>query len=694
MIHLIHIIVLRCFLVLLVGFSAFASDLSAYEKYDEYIYDDNEEDSLYCFSRYAFPTTCEEHFSNNTGIEHTWMEAEDSTIINSFSNYFHAIPKIYDADCCQCYDCNGVKFNLYRGYDYPTDFEASDELRKGHVQSMRGYGKYCINDSDHCECLCWYGGYFRLWNHKYLHFFKHYLQYCSENRNCQCYWPECDLDAMNINNRVYRLLKELSEEGLINQELSPYWQAKEIDFDYFGKIYTDLYYPNSHGMASSLTTYTFFYSQYHQMLLSVAEFIDSNSIKGNPKAIDKVYTTLEAIRDEYISQYNMCIRSHPHPKIYYERGMLRMHSGNIEDALADVNRLMHLAKTDRYKDRLILTTEMYQQEGELYADLGRYDKAITSLSEAIKLDPNNRGAYFSRAQAYFEIGEFEQSIDNYLASNKNGGALKTKLKPSSSIKESILKGLEEGCTESIVDFVPSLCNSVYGLCASLWVFANHPINSTNNFVNACYDIANCVHEFRKNVDLEEIESYPIEIQRLYGQFDRLSESEKGHLVGYLVGKYGIDIFAGGAAIKSVATFKKLKDANRMCMLEMMTLSPVNKEAIITSSLKHKSQRDAFFNKVKINVDRQNKHVPGNHNYASGKSIFQHSDPQSLIDKFAGKGRPTGNRVPGCPDYREKINFEEFIGYHINPKTGTETATSWGEIRYSKDGAHIVPAYPE
>ena len=86
-------------------------------------------------------------------------------------------------------------------------------------------------------------------------------------------------------------------------------------------------------------------------------------------------------------------------------------------------------------------------------------------------------------------------------------------------------------------------------------FAEHPIDSTTQFANACYDIGNCINEFRKNVDLEEIESYPIEIHRLYDQFDRLSESEKGHLVGYVVGRYGVDIFAGGTAIKGIAAFK-------------------------------------------------------------------------------------------------------------------------------------------
>lgn len=426
----------------------------------------------------------------------------------------------------------------------------------------------------------------------------------------------------------------------------------------------------------------------------MVEFIDSNAVKGNPGDIDRVYCTLETIQNKFSKQYEMCLKSHAHPKIYYERGMLRMHSGKIEDALMDVNRLMRMAKEDLYKDQVILSTEMYQQEGELYVDLGRYDKAITSLSEAIRLDPNNRGAYFSRAQAYFEIGEFEQSLDDYLKSKSHGGVFIEKLRPSWNVKKSILNGLEEGCTEAVINFVPSLCNSVYGLCSSLWIFIKDPINSTNNFVNACYDISNCVNEFRKNVELDEIESYPIEIQRLYDQFERLSDSEKGHLIGYIVGRYGIDIFAGGASVRGIAAFTKLRDANRMCMLETMTLSKANKHTLITTALTHKSQREAFFKHVKLHVDKQNKHVPGKHNYMQGKSVFEHSNPQGLLDTFAGKGRPLGNRVPGCLDYREKVNFGEFIGYHINNDTMKKTSTTWGEIRYSKEGAHIVPSLPD
>lgn len=656
---------------------------------------DCEEESQFCYSRYAFPATCPVHFSNNLATTHTWMEADDSISIDSFSDYFNLIPKIYEADCMQCHDCGGVRFNMYRGCDYPTDDRGFDELVKAHRQNLKHRVTNCSKNGGHCEDSCWYGGYFRLWNHKYLHFFKHYLQYCSENPYCECYWPEYEQDAVNINNFVYRLCKNLADDGFITPSFSSYWSAKTIQFDYHhGKIYTDLYYPNSHGMASSLTTYTFFYSQYHQMLLNLVDFIDSNSLTGDSTTIDRIYKALETIRRVFIDQYNMCIRFHPHPKLYYERGMLHMHFNNIEDAFMDINRLIRMAKTDKYQDQQILNTETYHQEGQLYLDLGIYDKAIASLTEAIRLDPNNRGAYFSRAQVFFENGQFEQAIDDYLLSKSNEDQPTNHFNPSTDIQEATLKGLKDGCEEAIIDFFPSLFHSIYGLGTGVWVFAQHPVSSTKQFVNACCDMSKNIKDLFYNIEIEEIESYPKEIQHLYDRFDRQSEVEKGYFIGKAIGKYGIDIFAGGASLKSISAFKKLRQANRVCLLETISVSAMNEEAVVALALKHQKQREAFFVNVKLHIDRQNKHVPGKHNYIQGRSIFEHSDPQNLINKFAGKGRPLGNRVPGCTDYREKVNFGEFIGYHLDKHTQKKSFTTWGEIRYSKDGAHIIPSLPD
>lgn len=95
----------------------------------------------------------------------------------------------------------------------------------------------------------------------------------------------------------------------------------------------------------------------------------------------------------------------------------------------------------------------------------------------------------------------------------------------------------------------------------------------------------------------------------------------------------------------------------------------------------------------IQKDKQNKHVPGNHNYEHGKSVFEHKDPQGLVDKYAGTGKSMNSVTPGEPGYREKVNFNEHIGYFVDKDTQTPTATTWGTIHYAKDGVHIVPTLP-
>ena len=88
---------LRSIFIFFASLYLFESCLSSYEKYDEYIVEDDDE-SLYCFSRYAFPSTCRRYYQSIIGVEHTWMEPEPLEVINTFSDYLNKIPKIYDSD--------------------------------------------------------------------------------------------------------------------------------------------------------------------------------------------------------------------------------------------------------------------------------------------------------------------------------------------------------------------------------------------------------------------------------------------------------------------------------------------------------------------------------------------------------------------------------------------------------------------
>ena len=63
------------------------------------------------------------------------------------------------------------------------------------------------------------------------------------------------------------------------------------------------------------------------------------------------------------------------------------------------------------------------------------------------------------------------------------------------------------------------------------------------------------------------------------------------------------------------------------------------------------------------------------------------DAQRLVDEFAGKGQLIK------PD-RERINFKRVIGRYVDESSKKSVDTTWGTIRYSKDGVHIVPSDPD
>jgi len=55
----------------------------------------------------------------------------------------------------------------------------------------------------------------------------------------------------------------------------------------------------------------------------------------------------------------------------------------------------------------------YYKRGDAYDETGKYDKAITSYSKAIELDPNHALSYYNRGCAYGEIGEYDKAIADY-----------------------------------------------------------------------------------------------------------------------------------------------------------------------------------------------------------------------------------------------------------------------------------------
>jgi hypothetical protein len=61
----------------------------------------------------------------------------------------------------------------------------------------------------------------------------------------------------------------------------------------------------------------------------------------------------------------------------------------------------------------------------------------------------------------------------------------------------------------------------------------------------------------------------------------------------------------------------------------------------------------------LEAGKQGKHIVGHNNFITGRSIFSHSDPQGLLDKFAGAGARISGAA-GC-------------GERAGPVSGTGTS---------------------
>lgn len=442
---------------------------------------------------------------------------------------------------------------------------------------------------------------------------------------------------------------------------------------------------------------------------------------SSPKEKKKLEEKLKLIEQEYrdanrvlnevpsriIPLYQEAIKSCKHNCLFsvYNKGLIHSMTGQWEESLAEIRNLIDLFEKN---NMMLLDSKVYQTCGEACLEVNLFNEAINALTTAISKNPKNKQAYFYRASAYFENGNFDQALQDYLMSDK-GKSISTNRSVPKEFAKALIKSTCQGASEAAVDFVPSLCSSVHGLGTTLW--AAHPLNpeilkNAKNFANACYEMSECVVEYCKNVDWNTVDDYILEIRTLYERFDQLSVTEKGVLFGHTIGKYGVDAVAcsltgaavvkgGGYLVKGASAFRNLKNVNRACNLEAMAVSNANKEIISANALKHAAERESFLKTVKIEVDKQNKHVVGEHNFRPGNGEFVHSDPQNLLSKFAGKGKPINDKVLGTPDYRERVDFGEFIGYYVNDQNpDIKLPTTKGTIRYSKKGAHIIPSHPD
>ena len=103
-----------------------------------------------------------------------------------------------------------------------------------------------------------------------------------------------------------------------------------------------------------------------------------------------------------LADYTQALRLDPHNAVIYkERGDVYDNLGEFDKAIADFNQALKL--NPNY-------AVVYRDLGTVYSNKGDYDRAISECTQAIRLEPNVGTYYVSRGNAYFNKKDFDRAI--------------------------------------------------------------------------------------------------------------------------------------------------------------------------------------------------------------------------------------------------------------------------------------------
>ncbi len=414
-----------------------------------------------------------------------------------------------------------------------------------------------------------------------------------------------------------------------------------------------------------------------------SKYEDSKSL------IDK---TIQEIDEQYKEIFVFCLENHQEEGLKFKTALESLIIGDFEEAFNQINFLIHLAEKNNYGNQLI--SKLYLLKGQVQSEYCLYADAILALTSSIQKNPMLKEAYFQRAAAYFELGEFDKAIEDYLESGLH--PKQANWKTSAKFGAGIIAGLTEGGAHSLIDFFPETLSTLRGIGKGLWALGTHPIDSSNAFADAAWQ---CIKYIKKTTSFQLLQDMVPELKELIQNFDQLDDYQRGSLIGQAVGRYSVDILACKYSAKATKAFIDLKMTNQAMTLEALA-SPQTRHKIVEEAGKCLSHRELVIknSNLKLLLDDQGKHLTWHRNYLLSKSTWEYplEKTQELINKFAGtgiKGKRSNTHIPGMPGYQEIVNFKEFIGYTIDKTTELKIPTTWGKIHYSKNGVHVVPYKP-
>ncbi|MBX7066893.1 MAG: tetratricopeptide repeat protein [Parachlamydiales bacterium] len=369
--------------------------------------------------------------------------------------------------------------------------------------------------------------------------------------------------------------------------------------------------------------------------------------------------------------YTFCIENHNDTGAFYQRGLIYYDQGKYFESVNDIARVIGT------QDSALKNLDYYLIEGMAYSQVGLYDEAIAALNQSLSQNPNNKEAFLERAVVYFETGNFEQSIQDFLSSGIHSKPLESSR---IDFATGFYSGSKEGFKEFGTEFFPGLLSSAKGLGSTLWMFADPlGIKLSEEMYNACNNFI----QFVSTHSLPEIvEAVSPKLKALIYDSDSLSLKEKGEYLGYLIAKNGVEVIAFAGASKA---YQEIRKANAVLTLETLS-TPGQKTKVIEKAVEWGEKHSAELKKMRENeayiktlrgqnlseaTIRKTLHEMGYKTFPRPKGL-----PDSFIAEFSQKNggmvyfhpqnRHTNVRVmPGDPKSPNVWQHNPYIEYTQN-----------------------------
>lgn len=281
-----------------------------------------------------------------------------------------------------------------------------------------------------------------------------------------------------------------------------------------------------------------------------------------------------------------CIAKHQNPMAYINRGLFYYLEGNSLEALDQIDAALKKAKKDQLqqlRDSCLLLKGLTELEAGYYAD------AVLTLTDLIEKNPAYKEAYFERAVAHFETGEFEKSLSDYLQSKNEEPEKQENNSFSLEYASGLLEGISKGFQEEFADSLPAWASMT---ALGLWTTFNTAPIPHAKIVSATLS---CIAAAAIYLAADQMVG---ELKQLVTDWDQLSEKERGTLSGYILGKYGTDVFTCAGSVKLAEAYRNLKMANQAATFELAFTNESN-----VATLKTKYQKIEKFNQDQAHIQK-------------------------------------------------------------------------------------------